>query len=122
MNHEVVPDNFLRQKTQGAVADAWASDSGTFRSDGMDSAMWRHTQTSRRNCLREFGMTMPDERTKAVVETRNFLQLLAAAHEVAIPGLVQTVASGLLRHYPLDTDLDVSASALPGIWAHPIQK
>lgn len=67
-------------------------------------------------------MTMPHERTKAVVETRNFLQLLAAVDQVTIPSHVQTVASGLLRHYPLNTDLDVSASALPGIWAHPIQR
>ena len=65
-------------------------------------------------------MTMPDERTKAVVETRKFLQMLEGADEVSIPGLVQTVAAGLLRHYPLDVDLAVSASALPGIWAHPV--
>jgi hypothetical protein len=58
-------------------------------------------------------MTTPDERTKAVVETRKFLRTLAAAYEINIPGLVQTVAVGLLRHYPLDVDLDVSASALP---------
>ena len=58
---------------------------------------------------------MPDERTKAVVETRKFLQMLEGADEVSIPGLVQTVAAGLLRHYPLDVDLAVSASALPGI-------
>ncbi|MFM0356532.1 hypothetical protein PQR12_23815 [Paraburkholderia nemoris] len=64
-------------------------------------------------------MTTPDERTKAVVETRDFLRLLVRADEVAIPGLVQTVAAGLLRHYPLDIDLSVSASALPGIWAQP---
>ena len=64
-------------------------------------------------------MTIPDERTKAVVETRNLLRILATADEVNIPGLVQTVAVGLLRHYPLDADLAVSASALPGIWATP---
>lgn len=64
-------------------------------------------------------MTMPDERTKAVVETRDFLQTLASADEVRIPGLVQSVASGLLRHYPLDVDLAVSALALPGVWGPP---
>ena len=66
-------------------------------------------------------MTIPDERTKAVVETRNLLRILATADEVTIPGLVQTVAAGLLRHYPLDADLAVSACALPGIWATPKQ-
>lgn len=64
-------------------------------------------------------MTTPAERTKAVVDTRDFLQMLSAAEEVTIRGLVQSVAIGLLRHYPLKVDLDVSASALPGIWAKP---
>lgn len=64
-------------------------------------------------------MTTPAERTKAVVDARNFLQLLSNAEEVTIRGLVQSVAIGLLRHYPLDVELDASASALPGVWAHP---
>lgn len=64
-------------------------------------------------------MTTPHERTKAVTDTRELLQMLASADEITIGGLVQTVALGLLRHYPLDADLDISASALPGIWAAP---
>jgi hypothetical protein len=64
-------------------------------------------------------MTTPAERTKAVVDTRDFLEMLANADEVTIRGLVQSVAIALLRHYPLKVDLDVSASALPGIWAQP---
>jgi hypothetical protein len=64
-------------------------------------------------------MTTPCERTKAVTDTRELLQMLARADEITIGGLVQAVAMGLLRHYPLDIDLDVSASALPGIWATP---
>ncbi|CAG9229862.1 conserved hypothetical protein [Paraburkholderia caribensis] len=64
-------------------------------------------------------MTTPRERTKAVTDTRELLQILARADEITIGGLVQTVALGLLRHYPLDIDLDISASALPGIWAAP---
>jgi hypothetical protein len=64
-------------------------------------------------------MTTPSERTKAVVDTREFLGMLANAEEVTIRGLVQSVAIGLLRHYPLKVDLDVSASALPGVWAQP---
>lgn len=64
-------------------------------------------------------MTTPDERTKAVVETRDFLRMLAGADEVTIQGLVQSVATILLRHYPLDVDLTVSALALPGLWALP---
>jgi hypothetical protein len=64
-------------------------------------------------------MTTPHERTKAVVDTRGLLQMLASADEITINGLVQSVALGLLRHYPLDVDLEMSAAALPGLWAAP---
>jgi hypothetical protein len=64
-------------------------------------------------------MTTPAERTKAVVDARDFLQMLSNAEEVTIRGLVQSVAIGLLRHYPLKIDLAASASALPTVWAHP---
>jgi hypothetical protein len=46
-------------------------------------------------------------------------KFLARADEITVGGLLQTVVLGLLRHYPLDIDLDVSAAALPGIWAAP---
>ncbi|WP_335645876.1 hypothetical protein [Burkholderia ubonensis] len=45
--------------------------------------------------------------------------MLASADEVTICGLVQSVAVCLLRHYPLDVDLEVSAAALPGVWGAP---
>ncbi|WP_175938375.1 BPSL0761 family protein [Caballeronia sp. BCC1704] len=64
-------------------------------------------------------MTTPAERTKAVVDARDFLLMLSNAEEVTIRGLVQSVAIGLLRHYPLNVDLEVSALALPGVWTHP---
>lgn len=64
-------------------------------------------------------MTTPNERTKALTDTRELLKMLASADEITIGGLVQSVAIGLLRHYPLDIDLEVSAGVLPGIWAVP---
>lgn len=64
-------------------------------------------------------MTTPYERTKAVIDTRELLLMLAAADEITVDGLVQSVALGLLRHYPVDVDLEVSAGVLPGIWAAP---
>lgn len=64
-------------------------------------------------------MTTPNERTKAETDTRELLQMLASAEEISIDGLVQSVALGLLRHYPLDIDIDVSTAALPEIWAAP---
>ncbi|KVF31830.1 hypothetical protein WJ09_18420 [Burkholderia vietnamiensis] len=47
--------------------------------------------------------------------TRELLQMLASADEITIGSLVQTVALGLLRHYLLDIDFNVSAAELPGI-------
>jgi hypothetical protein len=64
-------------------------------------------------------MTTPEERTKAVIGTRDFLRILATGAEITIPGLVQSVATCLLRHYPSNVDLAVSASAMPGIWGAP---
>jgi hypothetical protein len=66
-------------------------------------------------------MTMPHERTKAVIETRELLQLLASSDDVASSIDIHANAVRLLRHYPLDVDLDISAAALPGIWAAPKQ-
>lgn len=66
-------------------------------------------------------MTTPDERTRAVIETRHLLQSLATGEVVSIPSF-QNAAINLLRHYPLDIDMSVSASALPGLWAQPIRK
>ncbi|WP_341774447.1 hypothetical protein [Burkholderia gladioli] len=42
--------------------------------------------------------------------------MLASADDLASRRDVQSVAVRLLRHYPLNVDLDVSAAALPGVW------
>ncbi|WP_319000458.1 BPSL0761 family protein [Burkholderia vietnamiensis] len=62
-------------------------------------------------------MTTAYERTKAVIETRELLQLLASAPSTAPPSAIRQAALQLLRHYPLDVDLEISAAALPGVWA-----
>ncbi|WP_338048485.1 BPSL0761 family protein [Paraburkholderia terrae] len=62
---------------------------------------------------------MPEERTRAVRETRLFLETLLSSEDEIMWDLVRTVASQLLRHFPLDIDLSVSASALPGVWSSP---
>ncbi len=62
-------------------------------------------------------MTTPCERTNAVVKTRAFLQSLVARNDGAAHRNIHEVAEHLLRHYPLDVDLDVSAAALPNLWA-----
>ena len=62
-------------------------------------------------------MTMPYERTNAVIETRELLQMLARSDGSAVPSTIDDLARQLLRHFPLDVDVDVSAAALPGVWA-----
>ncbi|WP_313894978.1 MULTISPECIES: BPSL0761 family protein [Burkholderia] len=64
-------------------------------------------------------MTTAYERTKAVIETRKLLQLLGSPASTPTRDAVHDAALLLLRHYPLDIDLEISAAALPGIWAAP---
>lgn len=64
-------------------------------------------------------MTLPAERTKSVVDTRAFLEMLASDEQVTIPGLVQSVALCLLKHFPSSIDLRISASSSPQVWAPP---
>jgi hypothetical protein len=62
-------------------------------------------------------MTIPRERTRAVVETREFLQLLASSDDATVGLDIREMAIRLLRHYPSDVDLDTSAVALPEVWS-----
>jgi hypothetical protein len=66
-------------------------------------------------------MTTPEERTRAVIETRGFLQTLVDGHNISMFDLIRSVAVGLLRHYPHASDLAVSAEKLPDIWASPAE-
>ena len=62
-------------------------------------------------------MAMPSDRTRAVVETREFLQLLASSDDATVGLNICEMAIRLLRRYPSDVDLDASAVALPEVWA-----
>jgi hypothetical protein len=63
-------------------------------------------------------MTLPDERYRAVRETRRFLQsLVSAAATPGIPKIIRNQALGMLRHYPSDWDLDQLAAAAPEVLA-----
>jgi hypothetical protein len=51
-------------------------------------------------------MTLPDERYRAVVQTRRFLlDLCNPEHTPRVPKLVRQTARDLLRHYPSDWDM-----------------
>jgi hypothetical protein len=43
-------------------------------------------------------MTMPTERTRSIIQTRDFLVNLS--HDKSLPDAVRTEAHRLLRHYP----------------------
>lgn len=64
-------------------------------------------------------MTMPSERTRAVLETREFLQWLMSA-EANAEALMQAKqqARALLRHYPSSIDLHLAHLACP-MWFGP---
>jgi hypothetical protein len=51
-------------------------------------------------------MTLPDERYRAVVQTRRFLfDLCNPQHTPRLPKLVRDTARGLLRHYPNEWEM-----------------
>ncbi len=59
-------------------------------------------------------MTSPYERTRAVVQTREFLRELQCMTEV--PQSVREQAGLLLRHYPNLKDLEAAHLGAPDIW------
>lgn len=60
-------------------------------------------------------MTMPIERTRAVIQTREFLELLS--QDQKLPESVRSEAFRLLRHFPKKTEL-ILAGKLEA--AHPL--
>jgi len=59
-------------------------------------------------------MTMPDERTRAVLQAREFLQALATGEwPIELPPRVRREAQRLLRHYPRASDIELAHLALP---------
>lgn len=64
-------------------------------------------------------MTMPDERTRAVLQTRDFLKSLASSVETTgVPDSVRAKARRLLRHFPSALELTQIHHHLPG-WFGP---
>jgi len=50
-------------------------------------------------------MTIPIERTAAVLRTRQFLfELVSPQHTKRIPSKIREMARGLLKHYPSEFD------------------
>ena len=61
-------------------------------------------------------MTLPDERYRAVLHTEKFLQRLAGGELPRVPKAVREEARSILRHYPLDWDMQRAARACPDVF------
>ena len=59
-------------------------------------------------------MTLPDERYRAVVQTRKFLQEILTTPRV--PKAVKDHARWCLRHYPSDWEMEQAAKAAPDVF------
>lgn len=65
-------------------------------------------------------MTVPEERTRAVLETMRFLQALSEGRmSRKSPEMLQEYARMLLRHYPSTSDMHLTSEAFPAWWAPP---
>jgi hypothetical protein len=63
-------------------------------------------------------MTLPDERYRAVVQTRRFLlDLCNPQHTPRVPKIIREHARSMLRHYPSDWDMTCAAGASPELFA-----
>ncbi len=59
-------------------------------------------------------MTLPNERTRAVVQARRFLQdLLDPRVTPRVPKEIRVRAYWILRHFPLECDMEIVATKMP---------
>jgi hypothetical protein len=62
-------------------------------------------------------MTLPDERYRAVIQTRRFLlDLCNPQHTPRVPKLIREHARSMLRHYPSDWDMTRAAEGAPDVF------
>lgn len=66
-------------------------------------------------------MTVPEERTRAALQTRQFLKELATCNpKSGAPEHVRAEAIRLLRHYPSPSDMDIAHWYAP-FWFGPVE-
>ena len=61
-------------------------------------------------------MTLPDERYRAVKIAQQFLARLAGGEYPRVPKAVRAEARSVLRHYPLDWDMQRAARMAPDVF------
>jgi hypothetical protein len=64
-------------------------------------------------------MTLPDERYRAVVQTKKFLEQLLTTPRV--PKKIKDDARWCLRHYPTEWDMRETADKIPEIFAEKME-
>lgn len=65
-------------------------------------------------------VTVPEERTRAVLQTRDFLKELATSNpKSGVPEKVRAEAIRLLRHYPSSSDIEIAHMYAP-FWYGPV--
>lgn len=68
------------------------------------------------------GMTLPDERYRAVQQTKKFLMDLCSPERTPrVPKEIRQHANSLLRHYPSDWDMDQASRLCPEIFQQRIE-
>ena len=59
-------------------------------------------------------MTMPDERYRALKQSKKLLEELCDPGKTPrVPSIIRDRARGILRHFPMDSDLDNLAEHCP---------
>ena len=68
-------------------------------------------------------MTLPDERYRAVMWAKSFLQALAydKTQYPRMPNDVRRKAQSILRHFPSEYDMQIAAFAAPNIFAEKME-
>ena len=67
-------------------------------------------------------MTLPDERYRAVVQTRRFLlDLCNPQHTPKVPKIIRETARSMLRHYPSDWDMKRVSDDCPEIFCEQME-
>jgi hypothetical protein len=70
---------------------------------------------------REWDMTLPDERYRAVKWAEGFLKRLAGGELPRVPKAVRDEARSILRHYPSDYDMNRAARAAPEVFQERVE-
>lgn len=68
-------------------------------------------------------MTLPDERLRALKNSREFLRSLLNPKETpGVPRVIRNLAGSCLRHYPSDFDMVKASTSFKDVFGEPVFK